>query len=255
MLLSMESASYRHFFTLGIKLSHRCPRSSLLGHQITMKIASLLLCFLPVATASYSSYLAAVKDKEGRVRRNLPEDHYVSSSSSSSKGYKPPSSKGKGKGKGKGGVTTTTVAPTTTTTTTTDPKPKCQTIDIIVRKEEIETRMIEGVGTVVEKVTMYDANWMKIGFLSEYAFDIERENGKFTTMGTDLYSFVDGKNGAIYSQIEASFGHHGPFQMITGGTGNYGCASGYGQLHGYEKYVKTTLYLCGELCPYPPHVV
>ena len=69
-------------------------------------------------------------------------------------------------------------------------------------------------------------------------------------MGTNIYSFLDGMNGTtIFSQIETSFGLDGPLQMITGGSGQYGCASGYGDLNVTADQVAVTLSICGDLCP------
>ena len=55
--------------------------------------------------------------------------------------------------------------------------------------------------------------------------------------------------GNIGSQIQVSFGLDGPFQIIEGGSGDFACANGYGELDTSLERINITLSVCGPLCP------
>ncbi len=67
--------------------------------------------------------------------------------------------------------------------------------------------------------------------------------------GTGAFSFGSFKN-PYPSQIVFTFTCFGLYNTITGGNGNFGCASGYESfVYENDTVIESAIHLCGTLCP------
>lgn len=200
---------------------------------------TLTLLLIPCVWGSYNCfYQESEQLPSKRSVRNMIHRRISVGKARSGKSSREPSggqSTGKG-GKGKGGDDTL-------------PTPTCETIEVwALRSEILANARVTDVGTVIDPFPMRNlTTGAQVGVISESSTRLMQGTTE-TSMGTNLYSFFD-EQGNIGSQIQVSFGLDGPFQIIQGGSGDFACANGYGELDASLERVNITLSLCGPLCP------
>jgi len=141
---------------------------------------------------------------------------------------------GKGEvGKGKGG------APVVVTS--------CQVIPVIMDFDDLRNAYTKTeAGGTFDTVPFYNAETGELlGYYSDSSTDLESED----CVGTGAFSF-DYEEPYV-SQIAFQFTCFGEFNSITGGTGEFGCASGFEEfVFDDGNIIGSELNLCGPLCPY-----
>jgi hypothetical protein len=147
----------------------------------------------------------------------------------------PVSGKGKGAPEGKGkGVASCTVIPI-----------------LFYSEDLLLANYSNAVGFGLDQVPIFDPETLaQIGVYSDFAVDIPDSDD---CIASGAFSFgTQGADGKYPSQIEISFTCRSQQNAITGGSGEYGCASGYETLVFQDEtagLLGTELTVCGPLCP------
>jgi hypothetical protein len=150
------------------------------------------------------------------------------------KGYSPPPGKGKGytPGKGKGAYPPAV--------------PTCEDFQITFYKSDLRERYTASeFGSSFDAVPFYNSNdGQLLGYYSDESTTLPSND----CVGTSAFSFgLD----PYLSQINLQFTCDGASNAITGGSGLYGCATGYEvRVDEDEVLLRSTLTVCGPLCPY-----
>jgi hypothetical protein len=130
----------------------------------------------------------------------------------------------------------------------------CKVIPVLFYSKEItDGGYTNNVGYGLKKVHVYDPETLEqIGVYSDFAIDIPDSE---ECLVTGAYSLgTPDANGKYASQIELSFTCSSQSKAITGGTGAYGCASGFERFAFRDEaagLLGTELNICGPLCPSP----
>lgn len=163
------------------------------------------------------------------------------------KGYVPPPGKGKGKGyvsppgKGKGSV-----PPGKGKGVFPPSAPVCEDFEITFYKSDLRQRYTTTeFGSSFDAVPFYNSNdGQLLGYYSDESTTLPSND----CVGTSAFSFgLD----PYLSQINLQFTCNGAYNAITGGSGLYGCATGYEvRVDEDDLLLRSTLTVCGPLCPY-----
>lgn len=103
----------------------------------------------------------------------------------------------------------------------------------------------------MNQVPFFDPETLEqIGTYSDFAVDIPDSE---ECIATGAFSFgTPGADGKYPSQVEISFTCGSQQNAVTGGTGEYGCASGFEEFAFQDEtagLLGTELNICGALCP------
>jgi len=165
---------------------------------------------------------------EGKGKGYYPPPVSSSKTPGKGKGYYPPPGKGKG------------YYP--------PPVPTCQVIPITFYLDDLRAGYNSTrVGTSFDTVPFYDSNnGEQLGFYSDESTLLNSGD----CVGSGAFSFG---SDPYTSQINFQFTCNGEFNTVTGGSGDYGCASGYeAPVSQDDLIIQSQLTLCGPLCPYTP---
>jgi len=127
----------------------------------------------------------------------------------------------------------------------------CTSIPVVLFKTDLASDYFTtSVGFGYNQVPFFNpANGQQLGTFSQTVTTIPNST---ECIGTSAYSFdYDSTLQLYHSQINTASTCDGQMNAITGGSGTYGCASGYDvfQYENTEVYA-TNLYICQALCPY-----
>ena len=127
----------------------------------------------------------------------------------------------------------------------------CTVIPVILFKTDLKAGYFtDAVGFGYNEVPFYNPqNGQQLGTFSQTVTNIPNST---ECVGTSAYSFdYDSTLGLYRSQINTASTCNGQMNAITGGSGSYGCASGYDVFQYEDSQVySTNLYICQALCPY-----
>jgi len=127
----------------------------------------------------------------------------------------------------------------------------CTVIPVILFKTDLKAGYFtDAVGFGYNQVPFYNPqNGQQLGTFSQSVTNIPNST---ECVGTSAYSFdYDSTLGLYRSQINTASTCNGQMNAITGGSGSYGCASGYDVFQYEDSQVySTNLYICQALCPY-----
>jgi len=135
-----------------------------------------------------------------------------------------------------------------------DVRSSCRVISMIMYKSDLRDGYNKNsVGGTFESVPFYDADSGDLlGSYSDSAVQIDDDD----CIGSGAFSFGSGGGGDTPSysdQVEFGFTCSGRYNAVTGGTGTFGCATGFEQFVVDDgTVINSNLYVCGTLCPFPP---
>ena len=128
----------------------------------------------------------------------------------------------------------------------------CNVISVIFKKQEIAAAEYTNcLGFGLDQVPFYDPETgNQLGTYSDFATSLPDCN-ECVVSGAFSFDEDSTHNGLYRSQINIAFTCGSEMNTITGGSGTYGCASGYEIFPSEtDTLLSSNLYLCTELCPF-----
>lgn len=126
-------------------------------------------------------------------------------------------------------------------------------ISNLFRVEDVDGTYLyfNDIGYGLKQVPFFDPVTLEqLGTYSDFTVDVPDSE---ECIGTGAFSFgTPGADGTYSSQVEISYTCSGQQNAVTGGTGEYGCASGYEKLSFLDEnagLLESELTICGPLCP------